>query len=197
MILTKLLSKVASMNLIKIITGLLFVSQFSIAQESVQESVVEIEAVKKKINAIKTSTSIKVDGDLNEIEWQNVPVAKNFVMFEPNNGKPEPDNLKTEVKVLYDNDAIYIGATLYDNEPNKILKEIAERDSNDFTADLFGVFINGFNDGQQEFSFNVTASNGQLDLVRTSQGEDKSWDAIWLSKTKITDVGWVVEMKIP
>lgn len=192
-ILTKLLFKVASMNLIKIITSLLFVSQFSIAQESV----IEIEPVKKKINAIKTKASIKIDGDLSDSDWQNVPVAKNFVMLEPDNGKPETNELRSEVKVLYDDDAIYIGATLYDNEPNKILKEISERD--DFgAADFFGVFINGFNDGQQEYSFFVNASSGQADCIRNgNQGEDYSWDAIWHSHAKITNEGWQVEIKIP
>ena len=181
------------MNLSKIITGLFFISQFSVAQESV----VDVEIVKKKINAIKTNASIKVDGDLNELEWQNVPVAKNFVMLDPDNGKPETNELRSEVKVLYDNDAVYIGATLYDNEPNKILKEISERD--DFgTADFFGVFINGFNDGQQEYSFFVNASSGQADCIRNgNQGEDFSWDAIWHSQSKITNEGWQVEIKIP
>jgi hypothetical protein len=196
-ILTKLLFKVASMNLIKIITSLLFVSQFSIAQESVQESVIEIEAVKKKINAIKTKALIKIDGDLNDSEWQNVPIAKNFVMLEPDNGKPETNELRSEVKVLYDDDAIYIGATLYDNEPNKILREISERDGFG-AADFFGVFINGFNDGQQEYSFFVNASSGQADCIRNgNQGEDYSWDAIWHSHAKITNEGWQVEIKIP
>jgi hypothetical protein len=47
-------------------------------------------------------------------------------MFQPDNGKPIPENKRTEVKVLYDNDAIYVAAVLYDNEPNKILKEISQ-----------------------------------------------------------------------
>jgi hypothetical protein len=109
--------------------------------------------------------------------------------------KPIPENKRTEVKVLYDNDAIYV-AVLYDNEPNKILKEISQRD--DFgTSDVFGVFINGFNDGQQDFQFFVNAADGQGDCITTdSNGEDYSWDAVWKSKAVITDFGWV-EMRIP
>lgn len=181
------------MNLVKIVSSFALLSQFSFAQESFSE----IEIQKKKINAIKTTTSIKIDGEFNEPEWQNVPAAKDFVMFDPDNGKPEKNELKTEVKVMYDNDAVYIGAILYDNEPDKILKEISERD--DFGAsDFFGVFINGFNDGQQEYSFFVNASSGQADCIRTSnQGEDFSWDAIWHCQSKITSKGWQVEMKIP
>ncbi|SEP78028.1 DUF5916 domain-containing protein [Flavobacterium urocaniciphilum] len=177
------------MKVFKIIS-LALISQFSFAQESLSE----IE--KKKVSAIKTSSSIKIDGNLDESDWQNVPVAKNFVMFDPDNGKPEREELRSEVKVLYDNDAVYIGATLYDNEPDKILKEITERD--DFgAADFFGVFINGFNDGQHEYSFFVNTSSGQADCIRTNQGEDFSWDAIWHSEAKVTNLGWQVEMKIP
>ena len=66
------------------------------------------------------------------------------------------------------------------------------------TADHFGVLINGYNDGQQEFRFFVSASGVQIDLVYTeANNEDYSWDAIWDSKTEITDFGWQVEMKIP
>lgn len=152
---------------------------------------------KKNLVANKINESIIIDGDLNESIWNETEVASNFVMFEPDNGKPISESKKTEVKVLYDNDGVYIGVKLYDNEPNKILKEITERDVFG-TTDVFGVFINGFNDGQQDFRFFVTAAGGQLDCIATEQtGEDFSWNAIWSSKAKITNFGWVVEMKIP
>ena len=152
---------------------------------------------KKRLVANKINESIIVDGNINEDAWDKTEVANNFVMFEPDNGKPIDESKKTEVKVLYDDDGIYIAAKLYDNEVDKISKEITERD--DFgTTDAFGVFINGLNDGQQDFRFFVTAAGGQLDCNATEQtGEDFSWNAIWSSKAKITDFGWVVEMKIP
>lgn len=152
---------------------------------------------KKELFSKRISTAIHVDGQLNEDEWKDAQFATDFVMFEPDNGKPIAQEKKTEVKILYDNDAIYVGAVLYDNEPNKILKELAERD-NFGVSDAFGIFINGYNDGQQDFRFFVTAAGGQLDCVATEQtSEDFSWNAIWESKAKITDFGWVVEMKIP
>jgi hypothetical protein len=152
---------------------------------------------KKTLQTKFTSEKITLDGKLDEVIWQSVPIATNFVMFQPDNGKPIPENKRTEVRVLYDNEAIYIGALLYDNEPNKILKEITKRD--DFgAADFFGIFINGYNDGQQNFQFFVNAPNGQADCLATdSNGEDYSWDAVWDSKTLITSFGWAVEMRIP
>lgn len=159
---------------------------------------VDEKLIKKKVSSkLIKNTSITIDGNLDENIWQEAEAANNFISFDPINGTPEPENLKSEVKILYDNNAIYIGATLYDNEPDKILKEIVERD-NFGSSDLFGVFINGYNDGQQDFQFYVNAANGQADANFTSQtGEDYSWNAIWQSQSKITDFGWVVEMKIP
>ncbi|SDZ92621.1 Carbohydrate family 9 binding domain-like [Flavobacterium gillisiae] len=152
---------------------------------------------KKVLQTKFTSETITIDGKLDEPIWESVSIATDFVMFQPDNGKPIPENKRTEVKVLYDNDAVYAAAMLYDNEPSKILKEISQRD--DFGAsDVFGVFINGFNDGQQDFQFFVNAADGQGDCITTdSNGEDYSWDAVWKSKAVITDFGWIVEMRIP
>ncbi len=152
---------------------------------------------KKSLQTLLTSEKIAIDGKLEESTWKSVPIATDFVMFQPDNGKKVAENKKTEVRVLYDNEAIYIGVLLYDNEPNKILKEITKRD--DFgTDDFFGVFINGFNDGQQNFQFFVNAADGQADCLATdSNGEDYSWDSVWESKAIITEFGWAVEMRIP
>jgi hypothetical protein len=152
---------------------------------------------KKVLQTNFISDNIIIDGTLDETTWQSAAIATDFIMFEPDNGKKIPDSKRTEVRVMYDNDALYIGATMYDDDPSKILREITQRD-NFGTADLFGVFINGFNDGQQDFQFFVNAADGQADCITTdTNGEDYSWDAVWKSKAVITDKGWVVEMRIP
>jgi len=152
---------------------------------------------KKVLQAQSTSESITIDGKLDESAWKDASIATDFVMYDPDNGKSIPENKKTDIKVVYNNDAIYIGAMLYDDEPAKILKEVLQRD-NFGTADLFGVFINGFNDGQQNFEFFVSAADVQGDCIMTdANGEDYSWDAVWISKARITDEGWIVEIKLP
>lgn len=152
---------------------------------------------KKVLQTKFISEKIEIDGKLDENTWQTAAIANDFIMFDPDNGKAIPENKRTEVKVLYDNDAIYIGAMMYDDNPDKILREITQRD-NFGTSDIFGVFINGFNDGQQDFQFFVNAADGQADCITTdTNGEDYSWDAVWKSKAVITDKGWVVEMRIP
>lgn len=151
---------------------------------------------KKTLQAAPTSEDITIDGKLDETSWANAPIAKDFYMFEPDNGVKEAKNLRSEVKIIYNNSAIYVGAILYDDSPNKIQKEITQRD-NFGTSDHFGIFINGFNDGQQDFRFFVSASGVQMDCLATENFEDFSWDAIWNSEVKITELGWVVEMEIP
>ncbi|MEW5674900.1 DUF5916 domain-containing protein [Flavobacterium enshiense] len=150
---------------------------------------------KKKISAYKKTNPITIDGKLIEAEWYTAQTATDFIMFEPDNGKPLAHEKRTEVKVLYDNEGIYIGAVMFD-DPTKILKEITERD-NFGTADFFGIFINGYNDGQQDFRFFVSAAGTQMDALATEGNEDYSWDGIWNSNVTLTDYGWVAEMKIP
>ncbi|KAB1156275.1 DUF5916 domain-containing protein [Flavobacterium luteum] len=151
---------------------------------------------KKVLRAI-TSGDITIDAKFNEPIWEFAPIATDFVMFSPDNGKPISKEKKTEVQIVYNDDGIFIAAKMFDDEPNKILKEITQRD-NFGTSENFAIFLNGFNDSQQDFRFFVSAAGVQADCVFTNQnGEDYTWDAIWESTVRITDYGWVVEMKIP
>ncbi len=152
---------------------------------------------KKVLQTQFTEEKITIDAKFDEKAWQDAAIATHFIMINPDNGKPIPQEKRTEVKIVYSNEAVYVAAKLYDNEPNKILKELTTRD--DFaTADHFGVFFNGYNDGQQEFRFYVSAAGVQQDGIYTeANGEDFSWDAIWESHVAITDYGWAVEMRIP
>mgnify|MGYP005841921251 CR=1 FL=1 len=151
---------------------------------------------KKNVEAIKKIESIVIDGNLSEWNWNQNPIATNFVMFEPDNGVPISKEKRTEIQLQYDNQALYIAVKLYDDAPNLIQKELTQRD-NFGVSDHFGVYINGFNDGQQDFRFFVSAAGVQMDCLATETNEDYSWDAIWESSVKITDEGWQIEFKIP
>lgn len=151
---------------------------------------------KKTLQAKFTAENITIDGKINEGVWKTAPIATDFIMFEPDNGKLISEDKKTDVKVLYDNNAVYISAVLYDDEPNKISRELTNRDVFGI-SDHFSVSINGYNDGQQDFRFYVSAAGVQMDCLATEDLEDYNWDAIWDSEVTLTDFGWVVEMKIP
>ena len=162
----------------------------------------------KEVFATRITTTVNIDGKLDESFWTDIKPAKNFQMIEPINGKIERSNQKTEVRFAYDNSAIYIAATLHDknagyDDPNitGIMKELGARDTQNKSADVFGIFINPFNDGINEFSFLVTAAGVQIDkrIILTTSGyiEDVNWDAVWKSAVHIHKDGWVVEMEIP
>ncbi|MBS1746899.1 MAG: carbohydrate binding family 9 domain-containing protein [Bacteroidetes bacterium] len=154
------------------------------------------------MQAVKVSVAPKIDGNLDDSVWDNVPVATDFVESFPAFGKKAIQ--KTEVKIIYDDQAVYVGAYLFD-DPGLIRKQITARDEeqqND--ADYFSVFFDTYLDHQNGFQFLVTSSNVQSDAklgpnLATDFGEygDKTWDAVWESKVGIQSDGWVVEMKIP
>ncbi|ACU08011.1 hypothetical protein FIC_01564 [Flavobacteriaceae bacterium 3519-10] len=152
---------------------------------------------RKTVTAVQINQQVKIDGILDEEAWQTTNAAANFVERRPNNGKAEPDSLKSVVKVLYDDTGIYFGAMLYDTNPAKIAKELTERDNIE-NDDIFGITLNGYNDHQQSLEFLLTPAGVQADAKLTTDfGEDFSWNAVWFSAVKITENGWVVEMKIP
>jgi uncharacterized protein DUF5916/cellulose/xylan binding protein with CBM9 domain len=152
---------------------------------------------RKSIVATRITTPPKIDGVLNDAVWSDLPVAKNFTMFKPGNGDVEPRNQKTEVKVAYDNEAIYFAAYLYDSHPEKIMRQLSDRD-NFAQADFFAVIINPLNDQQNDTEFFVTAGGAQGDAkVSSSRCEDFSWSDVWYSKISFDGKGWYVEMKIP
>ncbi len=150
---------------------------------------------KKKVTAIRTDNPPKIDAVLNDEAWKGVPVATGFVQHRPYNGRPA--SLKSEVKFVYDDVALYVGAMLYDPHPDSILTELSERDDIG-VSDYFGVYIDCFNDYLTAYGFLVTSRGVQIDLKSLSNDdEDDSWDAVWKSETKIVDSGWIVEYKIP
>jgi hypothetical protein len=149
----------------------------------------------RELQAVKSTEKIRIDGGLDEAFWENVPYATDFFTYEPTIG--EPARFRSRVKVLYDEDALYIGAVLFDPSPDSILKELSQRDQGGVNADLFWVTINPYRDGQNIFRFEVSAANVQTDIKITSGRHDRNWDAVWESQVEITNYGWVVEMRIP
>lgn len=151
--------------------------------------------IKKQVEAVRISFPPKIDAVLDDSAWINVPIATDFLQFSPENGKPASFN--SEVKFVYDDRALYVGAILYDSLPDEIPRELSRRDDINI-ADHFGVYIDCFNDYLTAFGFIVTSSGVQMDLKSTeNHGEDENWDAVWQSEVKIIDTGWVVEFKIP
>ena len=98
----------------------------------------------KKLQAIRITTPPKIDGVLDDPVWKSIPPSGDFVMFEPGNEGIIPDNLKTEVKMAYDDKAIYIAAYLYHSDPESIASQFSQRDEIFVQADHFMVGLNTY-----------------------------------------------------
>lgn len=151
---------------------------------------------KKELNITRAEKAPKIDGELNDKVWENAEIATDFIQFKPEIGNTLPRNKRTEVKVSYDDQAIYVAAYLYD-DPEKIMSQIVNRD-NFGQTDFFLVVLNPNNDAQNDTSFFVFSSGQQADAISNPTiGEDFSWNAVWSCAVKMKDDGWTVEMKIP
>jgi len=153
---------------------------------------------RKRVTAIPSTESIKIDGILDESIWKHTPLATDFFQQEPYNGKPS--TFRSEVKFAYDNSGLYIAAMMYDPHPDSILTQLGLRDSYNLNADFFTIMLSPFDDGLNAFAFRVYASDIQSDYKISGESGwhfDVNWDAVWKSKARIIDSGWIVEMKIP
>lgn len=154
----------------------------------------------KKYSATRISVPVKIDGKLDEDAWKNIQPISDFVMARPIEGGTPTE--KTEVKILYDNTAIYIGAMMYDSQPDSILHEMGLRDAidpanpngfSDINADDFRIVFDPYNTRQDAYDFTLYASGVQQD----SRFSDYTFDAVWESSAKINEQGWIAEIKIP
>jgi hypothetical protein len=156
----------------------------------------------RNLPAVKTTLPIKIDGNLDDAAWKSVASTGNFIVSSPRFGDTASE--RTEVKVLYDNTAIYVGAYLYGN-PKNIRKQVTARDVIGMQdVDYFLVGFDTYHDRQNAYVFRVTAAGVQGDIRESQTGSnnggvvnDASWDAVWESRASIKSDGWVVEMKIP
>ena len=179
------------MNKFLVILGFLIGYHCSMAQSAMST-----------LNATRISSEIKIDGALNDPAWNIAPTISDFIQFEPKPGRA-PSH-QTEIKVLYDDKAIYIAATMLDAAPDSINVQLSERDQIG-VVDWIGFTVDSYQDGQNGSGFFVTASGNQVDRKFTANNVgnnvsfsgDRSWDAVWESKVKINDQGWVAEFKIP
>ena len=152
--------------------------------------------IHRQLPAVRTAGKIIVDGDISDSAWKSAPVATEFVEFQPNIGKKESDANKTEVRILYDNNAIYVSGFCHESSRDSISTELVGRDviaSNDF----IGVLFDTYHDQINGFGYYVTPLGEQYDAKYSSNGEDGSWNSVYYSEAKIVDGGWTFEMRIP
>ncbi|MEX0599476.1 MAG: carbohydrate binding family 9 domain-containing protein, partial [Rhodothermales bacterium] len=146
---------------------------------------------------------VQIDGRLDEPSWSAAERMDEFVQFEPREG--DPPTQPSEVRVLYGPSSLVVGATLFDEDSERIQRTLGRRDEY-MQADWFAVSIDAHLDRRTAFLFAVNAAGVEYDAQQTEgarpapgpgDGGDTSWDAIWDSAVRVTADGWVVEMEIP
>lgn len=144
----------------------------------------------KEFTATRTQTAPKIDGVLDDLCWGELQTIINFKQqFPIFNAEPSQ---KSEIRITYDDFAIYVAATLFDSAPDSICAQLGSRDNHDIVSDMFYI---GFDTYKRldAYLFGVSASGIQFDY----RDSDFTYDAVWQSATKITEQGWIVEMRIP
>ncbi len=149
----------------------------------------------RNLAAVKCEKAPVIDGNLSDSVWQHAAVATDFITNAPVFGNKT--NEKSVVKILYTDEAIYIGAYLYD-KPSDIRTQLTSRDAEQFKdVDVFAFGFDTYLDRQNSFQFLVTPVNVQSDNRHSNGSGDYNWDAVWISKTAIVNDGWIAEIKIP
>ncbi len=136
----------------------------------------------------------KIDGKLDDACWQTGTWGGNFVQWIPNEGAAPSQ--KTEFKILYDDQNIYVAFRNYDNQPEKIMRRAGRRD--EFMGDMAGITFDSYHDKRTGFEFDMSAAGQKLDLIITNPSEvDVNWNAVWFGKAGMEDSAWIMEMEIP
>ena len=152
---------------------------------------------KKNIEATRINTPPKIDGILDDDIWKSLAIATDFNMFEPGNEGTISNNYQTEVKIAYDDKAVYIAATMFDPNPDEILSQLSQRDDVFVQADLFYVALNTFNDGINETRFYVTSAGTIGDSKSSQNGDDFNYNVVFNCKISKDKKGWYAEYRIP
>ena len=149
---------------------------------------------------VQTASAPNVDGVMDEPVWSDAAVISNFTQVRPREGAQPSE--KTEVRLLYDSDHLYLGVRAHDSEPGKIIARQMQRDVNLRSEDRIRFTLDTFHDRRNGYYFAINARGSRQDglvVARSTQGGgyEPEWDGIWEGQSSIDDLGWVTEIAIP
>ena len=138
---------------------------------------------------------ISLDGRLDEDAWSRAPIATGFTQGTPVEGIPAEE--ETEVRLLIGEDAIYVGARMYESDPSGIVGRLVRRDE-EGVYDYISVSLDPNWDRRTGYYFRVNAANVQVDqYYYDDQRPDRAWNAVWESEVHHDELGWTAEIRIP
>ena len=141
----------------------------------------------------RTRGPIRVDGTLDEADWSAAAVTDSFTQTDPHEGTPASQ--PTEIRILHDDDYLYIGARL--NDAGRVTGRLGRRDMDLGDSDWLEVAIDSYHDHRTAFCFAVNPAGVRRDLIRTIDVDDTSWEPVWDAAASVDATGWTVEMRIP
>ncbi len=164
--------------------------------------------------AVRAARAPVVDGRLDDPAWADAPVLGGFVQHEPMEGRPATE--PTEVRFLFDGEALYVGAWMFDSDPAGIVVGEARRDVDLSNLDSFLLVFDTYRDGQNAFVFGTSPAGVEFDGQVTREGEggfggnintrqtrgsggglNINWDGDWTVRTSRDERGWYAEFRIP
>jgi uncharacterized protein DUF5916/cellulose/xylan binding protein with CBM9 domain len=150
----------------------------------------------RSVRAVRVTTPPRIDGMLDDEVWKLAEPASGFIQRDPEEGKPASE--RSEIRILYDDEALYFSCIFYDAEPDKIVARLTRRD-NEIESDEASIRIDSYHDHQTGSEFTFNAAGVKIDKLQYDDAdrEDDSWDPVWYLQTRITDQGWCAEIKIP
>jgi hypothetical protein len=147
------------------------------------------------VHASRVSRPPIIDGHLTDDGWAQASPATEFTQRDPDEGRVATQ--KTEIRFLFDDAALYIGARMFDTDATHIVRRMSSRD--DFAdADSIGFYLDPLHDHLTGALFRLSAANVQQDaVIYNDTWTDGSWDAVWESAVAVDDTGWTAEIRIP
>jgi len=152
---------------------------------------------RRKAAATRTTTPPKIDGLLDDAVWKQAQPIGELIQVVPVEGAAPSE--RTEVRFLYDAEAIYIAIRCFDSQPDEIITTTQLRDAFLRSDDRVELVIDTFKDRRNAFFFQMNAGGSKGDALISNNGADfnKPWNGIWEGKSNIDNEGWTAELAIP
>jgi hypothetical protein len=147
------------------------------------------------VHAARVTGMIALDGNLSEAAWSSAAPVTDFSQRDPHEGAPATE--RTEVRILYDDNALYVGARMYDGSPDSVRAQLARRDRIT-SSDRFLVFLDCYHDRRTGFYFGINAAGTLYDgTLYNDDWDSDTWDGVWEGKAARDSLGWTAELRIP
>ena len=150
----------------------------------------------RQLQALRIDEPITIDGVLDEPAWSRAEVGRDFTQQDPDDGAPATE--ASDFRILYDNDALYFGATFQDSNPRGPIVDDLKRDFEGRNGDIIALSLDTFGD-TTAYNFNLNAAGALRDTQSHEDGRqfNGNWDVVWEARTSRFEGGWIAEVRIP